>query len=159
MKKVDVKAGDITYSQRIELGQILTNTTTSEFEKFRATMLCLDEGWKISDLPKSLPYFEEVLEGIKYWIDKEKKDLKYNPTAEEIAAGIDIYSSSVGEMNTVMALAKDYAKDPDEILSWKYKKVMNILFTNLQSFLYKSRLEKQMSNKAKREAKKHKRYG
>lgn len=154
MRKVDVKGGQMTFGQRIELGEIITDSTKSEFNKFKAVMLCLDSKWKITDLPKSIGYFEEVLLGIAYWVKREATELKYKRTADELVAGIEALSIQVSEMGTLMALAKDYGKDPDEILQWKYGKIFNILFTNLQMHLYRDRLEKRMADKAKNESRK-----
>ena len=53
---------------------------------------------------------------------------------------------------TITALAKDYSKDPDEILEWKYGKVYNLLFTNLQSHLFRERLNKELERKAQQKA-------
>lgn len=156
MKQVDIKGGQMTFGQRIELGQIITNPDLSEFEQFKQSMLCLDPKWTVSQIRAGIKYWHKVLEGIKYWVEREKTELKYNPTPEELAAGIEILSLRVGEMSTIMALAKEFAKDPDEVLKWKYGKVFNILFTNLQSYLYRDRLEKRLLEKAKAEASKRK---
>ena len=90
--------------------------------------------------------------GIKYWIEREQTELKYEPSAEEKAAGKDQYSLLVGEKATITALAKDYSKDQDEILEWKYGKVYNLLFTNLQSHLFRERLNKELERKAQQKA-------
>lgn len=142
MERVDVKGGQLTFGQRIELGRIVTDASLSEFEKFAGCMKCLNPEWRHSDTPKSIDYWGEVLDGLQYWVDREAKELKYTPTEEEREAGVEKMSLLVGEMGTIMALAKDYGKDPDEILDWKYGKVFNILFTNLQSYLYQDRLHK-----------------
>lgn len=154
MNKVDIRGGQMTFGQRIELGQIITNPELSEFAQFKQVMLCLDPEWTVTQIKSGIKYYYEVLEGVKYWIEREKTELKYNPTPEEVAAGIGKLSLAVGEMSTIMALAKDYGKDPDEILQWKYGKVFNILFTNLQSYLYRERLDKIHAKKAKYDANK-----
>ena len=154
MNKIDIKGGQMTFGQRIELGEILTDKNLSEYQKFRRTMLCLDPEWKTSDLPKSTAYFEEVLEGIRYWIEREAQDLKYNPTPEEQSAGIDVLGKLTGEMGTIMAIAKEFSTDPDVVLGWKYGKVFRILYVNLQSYLYRVRLDKQYEKKAKAESRK-----
>lgn len=142
----------MTFGQRIELGRILSEPGLSEYERFKQSMLCIDPTWTVQDMKEGVEYFDEVLEGILYWIDREKVELKYNPSADELAAGIEVLSLRVGEMSTIMALAKDYSKDPDEILEWKYGKVFNILFTNLQSFLYRDRLERRLAERARAKA-------
>lgn len=139
----------MTFAQRIQLGQIITNRELSEYQKFRQSMTCLIPGWRVINMRASIPYWEEVLEGIKYWVEREQVELKQEPTAEERAAGVNDLALKVGDFSTINALAKDFAKDPDEILQWKYGKVFNILYTNLQVYNYRMRLEKQMADKAK----------
>lgn len=151
MSQVDVKGGQLTFGQRIELGQIITDPALTEYQKFNLCMVCLNPEWSVAHLRKSIKYWEEVLDGIRYWVERER-ELKYNPTPEELAAGVEALALAVGEMSTIMALAKDFGKDPDVILGWKYGKVYNILFTNLQSFLFRDRLNKRLAEKAKAEA-------
>lgn len=146
----------MTFSQRIELGQILTNKNLSEYQKFRRTMLCLDPEWKMSDMRASMEYFEEVLAGIHWWVDKEARELKYTPSPEELAAGIDVLGKLTGEMGTIMAIAKEFSVDPDEVIEWKYGKIFNILFTNLQSHLYRVRLEQLHIKKVKMDSRRGK---
>lgn len=154
MNKVDIKGGQMTFGQRIELGRIVTDQSLSEYEKFKRCMLCLDENWRVTTLHPGLKYWYEVLEGLQYWVQREQAELKYNPTPDELTAGIEVLSMRVGEMSTLMALAKDYSKDPDEILEWKYGKVFNILYTNLQSHLFRERLDKRLAEKAKADSRK-----
>lgn len=143
MEAIDIKGGQHTFAQHLELRKIIADGELAEFEKFKACMLCLNPEWKVTYTPKSLEYWEEVLIGVEHWAKREKTELKYNPTAEELAAGIDILSLEVGEMSTLTALAEKFSKDPDDILDWKYGKIFNILYTNLKTFLYTVRLEKQ----------------
>ena len=149
MRKVDIRGGQMTFGQRIELGRILTDTTTTEAAKMIAVMRCLDPKWKTVEMPRSIDYFAEVIEGLTYWVKREASELKYEPTEEERSAGIGQLSKLTGEMGTIMALAKDYGKDPDEVLGWKYGKVFNILYTNLQSHLFQERLMKVRERRAR----------
>lgn len=143
----------MTFGQRIELGQILTNPELTELDKFKSCMLCIDPSFNTREMSQCIDYWGEVLEGIQYWITREKTDLHYDPSEEEKAAGVMALSAATGEMSTIMALAKDYGKDPDEILGWKYGKVFNILYTNLQGHLYQQRLQKVREDKRKKDSK------
>lgn len=154
MNTIDIKGGQMSFGQRIELGKIITDPELTDYDRFKQCILCIDPNWKVIDMFVAAKYYQEILEGIKYWIEREKRELKYNPTPEELSAGIEVFSMSVGEMSTIMALAKDFAQDPDEILKWKYGKVFNILFTNLQSHLFRERLNRRIAEKAKAEASK-----
>lgn len=137
MTKIDVKAGDLTFGQRIELGYILQDPKTDEFDKMSAGLKAL--GYRSVNPIKRVKYWKEVLEGMLYWAKRER-ELQYNPTAEEKAAGIHELSKLIGDMGTVLALAKDFSVDPDEVLRWKYGKVYNILYVNLQNYLFEKRL-------------------
>ena len=63
--------------------------------------------WSLRNTSEIVEYWDEVLLGIKYWIEREQTELKYEPSAEEKAAGIAQFSLVVGEMATITALAKD----------------------------------------------------
>lgn len=147
----------MSFGQRIELGKILGDDTLTDYERFKRCMVCIDPLFNVIDIREAVKYYDELLQGILFWVEREKKELQYNPTAEELAAGIEVFSMAVGEMTTIMALAKDYGQDLDEILKWKYGKVYNILFTNLQSHLFHERLSRRMQEKAKAESAKGRR--
>lgn len=152
IQRIDIKGGQMTFGQRIELGRIITDKEMTGIDKMKEGMQCLGVKWSLRNTSEIVEYWYEVLLGIKYWIEREQTELKYEPSAEEKAAGIAQFSLVVGEMATITALAKDYSKDPDEILEWKYGKVYNLLFTNLQSHLFRERLNKELERKAQQKA-------
>lgn len=152
IQRIDIQGGQMTFGQRIELGRIITDKELTDLDKMKEGMQCLDVKWSLRNTSEIVEYWYEVLLGIKYWIEREQTELKYEPSAEEKAAGIAQLSLVVGEMATITALAKDYSKDPDEILGWKYGKVYNLLFTNLQSHLFRERLNKELERKAQQKA-------
>lgn len=153
IQRIDIQGGQMTFGQRIELGRIITDKELTDIDKMKEGMQCLEVKWNLRNTSEIVEYWYEVLMGIKYWIEREQTELKYEPSAEEKAAGIAQLSLVVGEMATITALAKDYSKDPDEILEWKYGKVYNLLFTNLQSHLFRERLNKELERKAQQKAK------
>jgi hypothetical protein len=152
IQRIDIQGGQMTFGQRIELGRIITEKELTDIDKMKEGMQCLGAKWSLRNTSEIVEYWYEVLMGIKYWIEREQTELKYEPSAEEKAAGIAQLSLVVGEMATITALAKDYSKDPDEILEWKYGKVYNLLFTNLQSHLFRERLNKELERKAQQKA-------
>lgn len=152
IQRIDIRGGQMTFGQRIELGRIITEKELTDIDKMKEGMQCLGAKWSLRNTSEIVEYWYEVLMGIKYWIEREQTELKYEPSAEEKAAGIAQLSLVVGEMATITALAKDYSKDPDEILEWKYGKVYNLLFTNLQSHLFRERLNKELERKAQQKA-------
>lgn len=156
IQKYIIKDGQFTFGQRIELGQIVSDPKTTEWYKFKACMACLHPDYTIQYNVEEMEYWEEILEGIQWWIRREQNDLKYIPTPEEYAAGIEALSLMVGEMSTICAMAEKFSTgDPDIVLGWKYGKVFNVLYTNLKTFLYKDNLDKQLKQKAKRQQKKY----
>lgn len=152
IQRIDIQGGQMTFGQRIELGRIITEKELTDIDKMKEGMQCLGAKWSLRNTSEIVEYWYEVLMGIKYWVEREQTELKYEPSAEEKAAGIAQLSLVVGEMATITALAKDYSKDPDEILEWKYGKVYNLLFTNLQSHLFRERLNKELERKAQQKA-------
>lgn len=152
LNKIDISAGKMTYSQRIELGKILTNIATHEIEKLKQTIKCL-HGFDLIIVPDNAvfyaDYFEQILEGILSWIEKEQTLLAYKPTPEEVKAGIKELSEKVGDFGTIKALAKAYHKDPDDILTWEYGKVFGILYTDFEEHKFSKRYEKVINDKYK----------
>ncbi len=148
MKEIDVRAGEMTFGQRIELGRIASNPSMDERQKSVAMLRCLDPGFRLRELRKGLKYLKKALEGLLFWVQQERR-LAYTPTEEEKQAGIERIHKATGEMATVMALAKDYGKDPDEILGWKYAKVYGILLTDFERHEFERRLMKVREKKFK----------
>lgn len=140
---IDIKKGDLTYGQRIELGKILSDTEIGDFERFAQTIKCLyDERPKPIDAAKLLKEYERIVEGIRFWVEVETQALHYEPTSEELAAGINEYSKAVGELSTLHSIAKAFSQDPDVVYNWKYSKVFGILLNDLESYKYQQRLQK-----------------
>lgn len=151
MRKVDIKGGQFTYGQRIELGQILADDSITDIERFFKAMHCLLPDFTAADIERGRRWWiEDVLPGLAYWVEREKKELHREFTQDERLAGAAAVGRRVGYMGTVAALAKEYSIDPDEILKWKYAKVFNILYVDLQNNLYRERYAKLQSDKLKR---------
>lgn len=147
-EKIDIKGGQMTYAQRIELGQIFASGKP-ESRIFREMFACLAPDHTVKFSVKEVEYYNEVIEGLLYWINRETKELQYKPTSDELAAGIRELSRLVGDMGTLTSLAEKFSKDPDEILQWKYGKVYNILYTNKESYLYSRRYNDVIMQKSK----------
>lgn len=138
----------MTYAQRIELGQIFASGKP-ESHIFREMFACLAPDHEVLFSAEEIEYYNEVMEGLLYWINRETKELQYKPTADELAAGIREFSRLVSDMGTITSLAEKFSKDPDEILQWKYGKVYNILYTNKESYLYSRRYNDVIMQKSK----------
>lgn len=146
---------EITFGERIELGQILTDKETSDVKKMLQCFNCLYPDLVVTFSTEDMIHWKEILETINYWIKREQYELKYYPTQEEIVAGIEDLNKATGYMGTIITLAESFGKDPDEILTWKYAKIYNILYTNYQSFLFKKKLDKEVARKVKNKTNKH----
>lgn len=138
----------MTYGQRIELGKIFASEILSEFEKFNKTIICL-HGVKpqVRQIPKLMEYFKDIMVGLAHWAELENTLLHYDPTSEELEAGINELSKNIGEMSTITGLAKAYGKDPDTILGWEYSKVFGFLYADLETYKFRVKHDKILSRK------------
>lgn len=147
---IDVKGGDVTFGQRLELGMIFSQEKP-EHEVFLEAIECAyGRRPDPNEYKNAIPAFKILLEGIQFWIDAEAKHLKCSPTAEEIEAGIEAYNRAVGEMGTVYALADKFKLDPDIILGWKYGKVFGILVKQHEDNKFQKRYNEIINRKHRR---------
>ena len=151
-ERIDVKGGDLSYGQRIELWGILANPTgRSEYELFMGTIECL-YGRKPTpkEFKEAIVLFREAVEGLTFWIKAESEQLKYTPTQEEKDAGVERYAKEVGEIGTAYAIAKEFSLDPDVILGWKYGKVFGYLRKQKADGDFQRRYSEVMARKSKK---------
>ncbi len=147
---VDIKAGKLTYGQRIELGEIFQNEKLSEAKKFKAALKCmLGEKYAVKWQWEEVKIFEKIIEGVQFWAEREKSMLHYEPTADELAAGYKQLGERLGVMSTVMTLAQKFGKDPDEILEWEYGKVFGLLYADLEQYKFGKRYQAVLDAKYK----------
>jgi hypothetical protein len=149
LTKVDIRGGHFEFRQRISLGRILTSGEP-ERDIYENCMLCLHPKNAIVWETEHVDYFHEIVDAIREWMDKERVYLHYDPTPEELAAGIRNLSENIGEFGTVKSLAKAFHTDPDTILDWEYGKVFNILYADLEEHKYSVRYHKQLEASFKR---------
>ena len=152
--KVDVKSGDITYGSYIAVRRLLAEAKEYDLEFMVSVIKAIHSDYKyavgdIVSIKALVSYFNSIVEGAIHWAEQEKELLAYEPSEEEIRAGVKEYSQKVGEFATVKALAKNYGKDPDEVLEWKYSKVFGILYTDLEEYYYNQRYSKVLERKYK----------
>lgn len=139
----------MTFGQRIELGEIF-ESSSDEVIKFEKVFVCLHEYKpKPTEYIKLIDYFNEIVSGIMFWIEQESTLLKYEPSQEELAAGVKDLSAKIGEFGTIKALAKAYGQDPDDILKWNYGKVFGILYTDLEEHKFQKAYNKVLERKHK----------
>ena len=87
-----------------------------------------------------------VLDKISKFVHEFKRLSEYEPTPEEIEAGVDELNV-FGVFATVDALAEKYSKDPDEILKWEARKVYTILIKDFDKSQIERRINKIRSRK------------
>ena len=148
---IDVKGGEFTFAQRLELGSILAQKDKPEYEMFLEAIKCLYGREPVGrvEYRQAFTLWQEAIEGLAFWVKVEAEQLKYHPTADENDAGIDRFSSEVGELGTVYSIAKAFGKDPDEILLWKYGKVFGYLRGQKAEADFQRRYQDVMKRKSK----------
>lgn len=148
-KKVDVKGGKMTFAQRIALGKAIE--AKDEYVAMKEIIKALHGiDVKLKDIVRLKDYLTEIVEGIVFWVERENQMLSYEPTSEERQAGVLQLSEKIGYFGTIKALAKNYSREPDEILNWEYGKVFGILYTDLEEYKYQKRYNKVLESKWKK---------
>lgn len=148
IQRVDIKAGELKYWQRIELGRILTSKEFDDTQRFLKAIDCMVEReLEINEYVEAMEYFQEIIAGITLWIKRENSELQYTPTTQELQAGIEELSKEVGDFGTANELAKNYGKTPEEVLDWEYHVVFAILRDDAKKNRYRTRLTKIMNGK------------
>ena len=149
--RLDLDGKDMTYGNRIALADIFSPSQgKTEYRQFCEAFKEL-HGYsaRLVPLPLRVKRIYEITEGLRSWIEKEQQMLKYTPSSDEIAAGIEELGKKVGSMSTIKALAKAYGKDPDEILQWQYAKVFGILYTDLEERKFEKKYQQQINGKSR----------
>lgn len=150
LHKINFESADFTYGDRIAMSEIFGNEDLTEYAQMKAAFKEL-HGFSARLLPLNarIRAFKRIISGLQSWIDKEKQLLDYQPSADEIAAGVKELGEKVGAMSTIKALAKAYSKDPDDVLKWDYAKVFGILYTDLEERKFETKLNKRIYGKSK----------
>lgn len=147
MSKYNLIDGSFTFEQRISLGNLFSSEK-SDKDKFVETFVIMD-GKKPhpSSYPNRLKDFEEIVKGLKFWMEKEATMLAYEPSMEELSAGIKKLSERLGHLGTVTAIAERFCTPPDEILQWKYAQIFSILYADKEKNDYNIRYTKALERK------------
>lgn len=140
--------GEFTYAQRIELTEVFRNDSLNGYQKMKAAWKVL-YGWSARWMNpwRRARAFERMLEGLEFWVKKERENLKYEPTPEEYQAGLPRLSEEVGELGTIKALAEKFGVDPDVILTWHWGKVYGLLYADLKETEHQRRMLDQIQKR------------
>lgn len=156
LERINIKGGKLTYGQRIDLGDLFASQK-SEVEKFKEAFRILHDKTpdfsNMKEMQMYVEYFQQIVDGLQFWFEKEKQLLDYKPEQEEIRAGIKELSEKIGSFGTIKTLARNYSQDPDNILKWEYGKVFGIIYTDFEEFKYQKKLHKQYEQKMKNNGK------
>ncbi len=147
--EIDIKGGQMTYGQRIELGHILSRKGLSNWQRCKSTILCLHPKWNGGYYKGLSEYYERIIKGVEFWMDRESNELGHVPSSEEVQAGCKALARKLGPMATIKALAMQYSQDPDTIPQWKYTKVFNLLYTDLEQYKFSEKVRKGRDRKNK----------
>lgn len=140
-----------TYGNRIALGDIFGNMEISEYQRMKeAFREVYGYSCRLVPIGKRVQMLHKLVKEFAKICQNEQELLKHTPTADELAAGILDLSKRVGPISTYKALAKDFGKDPDEILRWPYSKVLGLLYADLEEYKFNERYSKVIDAKYKR---------
>jgi len=141
--KINIKAGDMTFSQRIGLGKIMLSDI-SEVEKFERVFKFLhgielnpDDRSEMDENSDLIDYFREIVTGLAFWIQQESL-MKYELTPKERINQDNSTDTLQVPGGTINAIARKYNVGLDDVLNWEYKKVFQILFDDYE--VYKRKL-------------------
>lgn len=146
---LDIEGGEFTYGNRIAIGEIFRSPEMGEYAKIAATHKEL-YGYSCRWWPVRWRYrrLERMMDGVLSWVRREQELLKYTPTNDELAAGIEEFGQRVGDLATIKALAKAYGAHPNEVLKWDYATVFGILYTDLEETKFNRRFTATIRNKS-----------
>lgn len=148
---VNMQEGAFTYGNRIALGDIFQDGDSTEYQKLKKAFKEI-YGYSCRLLPirKRVRVLNGIVSGLHEWVKREQELLNYEPSSDELAAGIREYSKKVGSFATIQSIAVKFGTDPDEVLKWEYAKVFGILYNDLEEFKYKERFRRVTDEKARR---------
>lgn len=140
-----------SYGNRIALGIIFGNTEISEYQRMKkAFREVYGYSCRLVPIRLRIKMLHKLIKEFAKICENEQELLKHTPSTDELAAGVLELSKRVGYISTYKALAKDFGKDPDEILKWPYNKVLGLLYADLEEYKYNERYTKVIDAKYKR---------
>lgn len=144
---IDVRSDKFLLWHRLQLGEVLNSQ--NEVAIFEGVVRVL---YNVNIKPKHYRRFynhvKDLLNGLAFWIEKEKA-LKYEPTLEERQAGIDQIGKKVKEFGTIDAIARRMHINHNEALRLPYATVYLMLLNDLEQSKFERRLHNIYSKKHK----------
>lgn len=140
-KPRNIKEGDMTYGERIELGRIMRNEDMSDYERIRQVVLCLhDIDVQPKEAAELAQYVLQVIEGLSFWVEQERQQLHIPPTPEETQAGIEEMGKAIGDLGNVVTLAEAFHCSFETIYKKPYTEVFAIQKVHTERAKYERRL-------------------
>ncbi len=97
--------------------------------------------------------FKAVTDCVKAFAEVEKltnEKLSRPRTADEIAAGVEKLSAAVGDMGTIITLAKSFGQLRNDVLGWTYGEVFAALLVDKETSEYEKRMMRVRERKWKK---------
>ncbi|MDR2066109.1 MAG: hypothetical protein LBP85_10445 [Prevotellaceae bacterium] len=145
--EIDILSERFTFGQRLEFNRL--SELTYDHQIIEAVIYVL---YEIKVKPEYYVsvygHVKDVLTKLNIWNEKEKA-LQYEPTPEEIRAGINQISDKLKEFATVDAIAKRMHISHDDSLKLPYSTVYMMLLADFEHSKFERRLSKIYENKYK----------
>lgn len=147
VQPIDVRSDKFLLWHRLQLGEVLNSQ--NEVAIFEGVIRVLYHiNIKAKHYRRFYDHVKDVLNGLAFWVEKEKA-LKYEPTTEERQAGIDQIGKKVKEFGTIDAIARRMHISHDEALKLPYATVYLMLLNDLEQSKFERRLHNVYSKKHK----------
>lgn len=138
----DIRQMRHTFGQHLELRKaVKAKDDTAVF----AAVAAVITGHKVEPSEYDGALYKEVTECVKAFAEVEKvtgEKLSRPRTADEIAAGVDRLAEAVGDMGTIITLAKSFGQRPNDVLEWTYGEVFAALLVDKETSEYEVRMAK-----------------
>lgn len=136
---------DMSYQQRLSLGELFNRQPSETEAIMESYKIIYKKEPSLKDLAHYIKEdFEDMLEGLKIWIDSEAEYLHYEPTPEEISAGINQLKCP---LSTAVSIGKDFGLMPNDVLERPYSEIFTILWSNNENAKFEKKLQKIMNRK------------
>lgn len=147
IRPIDLLSENFTFGQRLALANAIRSE--SPFEIMQQVFKVMHNvAIKPRDVKKLFNYFQDILEKLEKWCEREKV-LNYEPSAEEKQAGIKQLGEILKEFGQIDAIATRMHISHDAVLQLPYTTVFMILRKDLEQSKFERRLNKVYERKWK----------
>ncbi len=147
-----VAKSKLTYGHRVALGRLFSQGKSNAAVCREAIRILHPDVEHVNICRENMEYVNSIYEAISWWIEQEKKFLKYEPTAEEKSAGV-ARVSEMGARGTATSIGKDYGITPSKVFDWAYGDVFSVLELDVRKAMFQRRLHEQRERKRKQQPK------